>query len=73
LGKVKGCTGLIHIENEGIRKELAIQLVQNKVVEYKQSWINHLSKMTDERIPCYSINQKDTKTKEDLGKDGMRM
>jgi hypothetical protein len=73
LTTVVACAGLSHIKNEDIRKELTIQLIQNKVDEYKQNWVNHLSKMTNERVPCCSVNQKVTKAKEDLGKDGMNM
>jgi hypothetical protein len=32
---VKCCAGLNHIKNEGVRKEMKIESVQNKVDEYR--------------------------------------
>jgi hypothetical protein len=47
---VKGCTKLDHIKNEDIRKELDIDSTQYKIENYREKWIEHLDRMTDERI-----------------------
>jgi hypothetical protein len=39
-----------HTLNGDIRKELKIQSLQNKTDGHRQHWMNHLCRMTDERM-----------------------
>jgi hypothetical protein len=48
--------------------------VQNKTDELRPNWISYLGGITDGSTRrFYSVNQRDTKTEEDLGRDGMSM
>jgi hypothetical protein len=51
LRSVKGCTKLDHTKNEDIRKELNTDSMQYKIENYRKKWIEHLDRMSDERIP----------------------
>jgi hypothetical protein len=51
--------------------------VQNKVDAHRQSWLNSLERITDENIMKYmlnyTLNHKDTETKEEHRKYGINM
>ena len=58
LGIVKGYIRLDKIESEIIRKELEIPGIQDVRTKYKQSWINHLERMDNNRLPKHVLNYK---------------
>jgi hypothetical protein len=55
---VKAYTRLDKIRNEGIRKELNISAIQALRSKHKQSWINHLERMDNTRLPKHALNYK---------------
>jgi len=58
LRSVKGYRRLDKISSEVIRKELKISGIQDVRAKYKQSWINHLERMDNTRLPKHAINYK---------------
>jgi len=58
LRNVKGYTRLDKIRSEVIRKELEISGKQDVKAKYKQTWINHLERMDNTRIPKLALNYK---------------
>jgi hypothetical protein len=46
------------IRNEVIRKELEISGIQDVRSEHKQSWINHLERTDNTRLPKHCLNYK---------------
>jgi len=58
LRSVKGYTRLDEIRSEIIRKELDIPGIQDVRTKYKQTWINHLARMDNNRLPKHTLNCK---------------
>ena len=58
LRSVKGYTRLDKIRSEVIRKELEISGIQDVRLKYKQTWINHLERMDNTRLPKHALNYK---------------
>ena len=56
LRSVKGCTRMDKIRNDAIREELNIESVNNKIIENRQKWIEHLVRMEDTRFPKAVLN-----------------
>ena len=48
----------IKYEAKVIRKELEISGIQDVKSKYKQSWINHLERMDNTRLPTHVLNYK---------------
>ena len=55
---IKEFTRLDKIRSEVIRKELEISGIQDVKSKYKQSWINHLERMDNTRLPTHVLNYK---------------
>ena len=55
LRSVKGCTREDHIRNVEIRKELQVIPLLEQIENYREKWTNHLSRMTEERIPKQAL------------------
>jgi hypothetical protein len=58
LRSVKGYTRLDKIRSEVIRKELEISAIQDVRSKHKQSWIIHLERMDNTRLPKHALNYK---------------
>jgi hypothetical protein len=58
LRSVKGYTRLDKIGSEVIRKELEISGIHDVRSKYKQSWINHLERMDNPRLPTHALSYK---------------
>jgi hypothetical protein len=53
---VKGNTRLDKIRSEIIRKELEISGIQEVSIKHKQTWMNHLERMDNTRLPKHALN-----------------
>jgi hypothetical protein len=51
-----GYTLLDHRRNEDILEELQVDLVENKLTQYKQKWSYHVSRIGDVRYPKLLID-----------------
>jgi len=58
LRSVTGYTRLDKTRSEGIRKELEISGIHDVRLKYKQTWINHLERMDNTRLPKHALNYK---------------
>ena len=58
LRSVTGYSRLDKIRSEVIRKELEISGIQDVRLKYKQTWINHLERMDNTRLPKHALNYK---------------
>ena len=58
LRRVKGYTKLDKIRSEIIGKELEIPGIQDVRTKYKQSWIIHLERMDNNRLPKHALKYK---------------
>jgi hypothetical protein len=59
LRKTTGYTTMDHKQNEEIIRELQVSPIINKTQNYKTKWIQHVSRMDDERYPkkkCCNTN-----------------
>jgi hypothetical protein len=50
-----------HIRNEDIYQKLEIENVINKISAYRNNWLDHLERMTPERIPYKLLKYKPTR------------
>lgn len=55
LRAVKGCPRQDRICNTDVREELKICLVNKKLKEYRQNWIDHVDRMHYNRIPKLAL------------------
>ena len=55
---VQGYTRPDKIRSEVIRKELEISGIQDVRDKYKQTWINHLERMDNNRLPKHALSYK---------------
>jgi hypothetical protein len=51
LRKVRGCTRLDRICNEDIRAELNIYIINERIMDYRNRWKDHINRMEDHRLP----------------------
>jgi hypothetical protein len=58
LRSVKGCTRLVKVRREVIRKEPEICGTEGVRSKYKQNWINYLKRTDNTRLPKYGLNYK---------------
>jgi hypothetical protein len=58
LRSVKGYTRLDKIRREVISKELEISEIKDVRAKHKQTWINHLERTDNTRLPKHALNCK---------------
>jgi hypothetical protein len=51
MKRTAGCTLLDHGKNVQTSEVLKEDTVEKKLAQYKQNWLNHISKMEDVRYP----------------------
>jgi len=65
MRRITGYSLLDHKKNEDILEELKVDPIENKLAQYKQKWLNHVSRMKNIRYPsqildCRSIGRRRT-------------
>jgi hypothetical protein len=55
LRKRAGCTLMDHKQNEEIIQELQAAPIINKIHNYKVKWMQHVSRMDDQRYPKKNV------------------
>jgi hypothetical protein len=58
LRHLAGHTLSDHIKNEDICRKLETEKVTNKISTYRNNWLDHLERMTPERIPYKLLTYK---------------
>jgi hypothetical protein len=53
--KAVGCTCLIKIRNEDMRKELGVFSVNDRIRRYRQDWLEHVESMAEGRVPKQAL------------------
>jgi hypothetical protein len=68
LRKTAGCILVDHKQNREIIQELQVALIINKIQNDKTKWIQHVSRMDDQRYPKKKMLQYQPRGKRRLGR-----
>lgn len=71
LRSVAGYRKIEHKRNEEIREELEIYELNNKIEEYRNTWMSHISRMQEDRIP-YKFWKYKPRGRRDIGRPAKR-
>ncbi|KAJ4426453.1 hypothetical protein ANN_27267 [Periplaneta americana] len=71
LRSVAGYRKIEHKRNEEIREELEIYELNTKIEEYRNTWMSHISRMQDDRIP-YKFWKYKPRGRRDIGRPAKR-